>query len=70
MDASCYIRILIDHALNFLDLHEIVQQDNARQTVKKKQEFYEENAIVCLKNSPSVTISISLKIVVSSEKGV
>ena len=29
VDSSCYIQILKDHALNFWDLHEIFQQDNA-----------------------------------------
>ena len=53
VDASCYIQLLKDHALSFLDLHEIFQQDNARPTVPKKRDFFfDENAFVCLKNWP------------------
>lgn len=53
VDASCYIQILKDHALNFLDLHEIFQQDNApAHSAEKTRIFFEENAFVCLENWP------------------
>ena len=53
VDASCYIHILKDHALNFLDLHEIFQQDNVpAHSAEKTRIFFEENAFVCLENWP------------------
>ena len=52
VDASCYIQILKNHALNFLDLHEIFQQDNAPAHSAKKTRMFFENALVCLENWP------------------
>ena len=40
VDASCYIQIVKDHALNFMDLHEIFQQDNAPAHSAEKTQIF------------------------------
>ena len=49
VDASCYIQILKDHALNFPTRQ---RKTTSQPTVPKNANFFEENAFVCLENWP------------------
>ena len=61
INSDNYIKILNDHALPNINLHEIFQQDNAPAHVSAKtREFMSENAMLELEDWPPQNLDINI----------